>query len=162
MWSGPSSSSKIVPRVRSVREGHTSQQLNSALSVREGHASLANASTIMLIPNSYGPARRIDIMSTPEKEQIRDAHYEQTYAHLAHEHCAEREERMNEHCKKLDRDLRHEFQSVHKGIINHCASESQARVDEVATQGHQAIGAIRQQAEQLVEQEVGAVKNQAE
>ena len=37
-----------------------------------------------------------------------------------------------------------------------------ALVDEVVTQGHQAIGAIRQQAEQLVEQEVGAVKDHAE
>ena len=69
---------------------------------------------------------------------------------------------MKAHCKKIDRDLRQEFQAVHSGIINHCASESQARVDEVVTQGHQAIGVTRQQAEQLVVQEVGVVKNQAE
>ena len=74
LWSGtsrslpdPSQYNKIVPHVRSAREGHSSLvDLNSVRSAREGHSSLANASTLMILPSTYGPARRIDIMSTPE------------------------------------------------------------------------------------------------
>ena len=91
-----------------------------------------------------------------------DAHYHQLYAHKANVHCAEREEQLNAHCKNLDRSLRSEFQEVLSGSINQCAAESQAMVDNVVSQGHQAIGEVRQQAEEIHIAKVGEMIQQAE
>ena len=76
----------------------------------------------MLPSQPYGPARarRVDIMSTPEKEQMLNAHYEQKYAQIASDHCFAERETLKSHCKQVGRDLRREFQIVQEGIINHC------------------------------------------
>ena len=56
--------------------------------------------------------RRVDIMSTPEKEQILDARYQQKYAQQAADHCYAEREQLKSECKQVDRDLRQEFQVV--------------------------------------------------
>ena len=120
----------------------------------------ALASTLAVVPSTY--TNRISIMTTPEKEKMMDAHYHQMYAHKANEHCAEREEQLKAHCKKLDRNQRSEFQEAQSGITNQCAAESQARVDDVVSQGHQAIGEVRQQDEEFHIAKVGEIIQQAE
>lgn len=93
-------------------------------------------------------------MSTPEKKQMTNAHYEQKYAQLASDHCYAEREKLRSHCKQVDRGLRQEFQVVQEGIINQCPAESQDRVDAVLQQGRQAIGAVWQQAEEYVKEAV--------
>ena len=70
-------------KVRTVREGNTSQNPDDPTMDRQ---ELALATTKLVLPSKY--ASRIDIMTTPEKEKMMDAHYHQLYAHKANEHCA--------------------------------------------------------------------------
>ena len=92
-------------KVRTVREGNASQNPDDlTMECQE----LALASTKLVLPSKY--ASRIDIMTTPEKEKMMDAHYHQLYAHKANEHCAAREEKLKDYCKNVDRSLRGEFQ----------------------------------------------------
>ena len=92
LWSGTSQSLPDASQIQlqtlsvnTVREGRSSQKSHDLSMVRydrEGHASLSHSSTLMALPNTYGPARRVDIMTTLEKEKLMDAHYQQTYANF--------------------------------------------------------------------------------